>query len=837
MRTALLPLRLGVHALMMTCAAAAVIVGLLALEGPSIAWGQDESACEVIDLGTLSAEADSKLTTDGRWTTEDCDSRFRIDSDAHTYRFQLAEGDRIRIDLASTDGDSYLYLLNEDGTRITDNDDGGANLNARIERELAAGIYLVEATTVGGRGRGAADFTLSVDHVTGCEPAHLGTLEPGIDLTASGTWTIDTCGSRVVAEHPAYAYSFNLPHEGRVLIDLTSVDGDPVLSLASSDGKFIGANDDGGGRRNSRIEQYLAAGIYLVEATTYLQRDLQPLTADFDLVVHLVDEEARQGRFQLKIETTHAPDEVIAGEPFAVHYRTGNPGGGDLSDAAGNVVLYVVAPRVFERIIATPELWRAGVSYHSGAQTASATSIATARVAPFAVTLSEPGPSWVFVAVIAFDEAGEEIAFHGIWRNLMVLSGPTFGPAAATVDGAAYEVTASADEEGLVTTSVTSLADPEAEVNEALRARAIYAAGIRSLVLDGIFERSVLGALPIAAEPMSAGLDNASSSTLTRAFAEQYATAIAASGLLEALAAGEAISPIAVEDLTLGTAETAAARYGSLAASWRALQERVADGEALSFAEAFALQSELAYAERVLAPAITAGEIVRAARAVEMGWQDRAVRAMVADLARMASCREASLGDALIAAGVENGDGLLELDAELRAALPTHGLGTDATLCAAAGVDAVNSRFLRRLGLGGSQELNQLVAPELPAATEPPPPSPYALRILARLGEDGRVEHAVELASGQQVLPAVRFLPVDAAVDQWYVSSDVEVNESAIGTIRARRLSDGRIELGFRDANGNAVTPKHVLLPAELPEGVWFRSGEIEVPPAPPPSD
>ena len=95
----------------------------------------------------------------------------------------------------------------------------------------------------------------------------------------------------------------------------------------------------------------------MVEATTYLQRDLQPLTADFDLVVHLVDEDARQHRFQLKIEETHAPDQVIAGVPFAVHYRAGNPGGGDLADVGGSVVVYAVAPRVFVRIpsmIATP---------------------------------------------------------------------------------------------------------------------------------------------------------------------------------------------------------------------------------------------------------------------------------------------------------------------------------------------------------------------------------------------------------------------------------------------------------------------------------------------------
>ena len=66
--------------------------------------------------------------------------------------------------------------------------------------------------------------------------------------------------------------------------------------MASASGNVIGANDDGGGGRNARIEQFLQPGIYLIEATTYLERDLQPLSADFDLTVHLVSEEEKQGR-------------------------------------------------------------------------------------------------------------------------------------------------------------------------------------------------------------------------------------------------------------------------------------------------------------------------------------------------------------------------------------------------------------------------------------------------------------------------------------------------------------------------------------------------------------
>ena len=853
MRGVLAPFSFTVRILAAASIAVALMAAALVLDGPRPASAQEPAECEVIDLGELTG--DGALEAEGRWTTEDCDSLFRVDSDAHSYRFQLAEGDRIRIDLTSADGDPYLYLylLAEDGTRLTDNDDGGAGLNARIERDLPAGVYLLEATTVGGRGRGPADFTLSISHVTGCDPVHLGTLEPGVDLTASGSWTIDTCGARVVAEHPAYAYSFSLPRDGRVLIDLISEDGDPVLSLASSEGRFIGANDDGGGVRNSRIEQYLAAGTYLIEATTYLQRDLQPLLADFDLVVHLVDEEAQQRRFKLKIEATHAPDRVIAGQPFDVHYRVGNPGGGDLADAGGSVVLYVVAPRVFERSLATPAQWQAGVSYHSGARMASATSVATAEVTPFAVTLRQPGPSWVFVAILAFNEAGEEIAFHGIWRNLVVLSGPTFDSVTVQADGADYvvEAAADADEDGFVTFSVSAVADPGAEVDAAQRAKAIYAAGTQALILGDIFERPSIAALgdepvaPDAASVTAVELTNPSSTTLLAAFGRHYVEALAASGLADSLAAGDVITPAAVEGVALAAAEAASAQYSPMAASWAELIAGLGSGGTLTFAEALAVQSQLAYAEAVASPLVRAGQAVGAGD----GGSGLGARAMVGALRAQAACDSpATLRDALTAAGVEDSGatagvgsmgtddiaGILALDAELRGVQPVYGLATDAALCAIGGIDAENTAFLQSLGISRS-DVAALVAPEPPPAVEPEP-EPVQLRVIARLAEDGRLEHGVELASGEQILPQRRFFVADADDRRWFESTDVEVDGGSIGMIRARRLDDGRVEFGFVDADGNEVTPASRYLPAEMPEGAWLRSSEFEVPP-PAPTD
>ncbi len=824
---------LGIRALTIAGAVAALAFSLLALGWSDSAWAQGESDCEVIDLGALGAEAGIELTSNGRWTTDDCDSRFRTDSDAHTYRFEVVDGGRIRIDLVSAEGDSFLYLLAEDGRRLTDNDDGGAGLDARIERDLTPGIYVVEATTVGGRSRGPADFSLSISRVMGCEPVHLGMLEPGVDLTVSGSWTLDTCGSRFVVEHPAHSYLFDLPQGGHVRVDLMSENGDSVLSLISTTAGLIDANDDGGEWLNSRIERYLESGTYLLEATTYRERDYQPLMADFTLVIHLVDEKAEQDSFLLKIEEVYTPKHVVAGQPFDVHYRVGNLGGGDLANVGGNAEVYVVGPRVYEYtdpIAASEVSWESGVSYHTGAQTANETSVAIREVTPFEVTFRNPGPSWVFVAVTTHDEAGEERGFHGLWQNLMVLSGTTFDAVTVSVDGTEYLVEAETNVDGLVTTTVSSVANPEADVDPSLRVKALYTAGVHTQVLDGIFERPAVAELPVMGASASVDVESPSSSALLEQFADRYTGAIKASGLTDALAAKEALSPTDVEDLVLGLSRSASMEYVSLAASWSALQKRISDGESLSFASASALYSEFVYAERVISPAVAAGQVVEAAQAAELGWQDPGVQEVIDELAEQASCDDPGEGlrEVLEATGTTDLDELLRLDAEMRATLPAYGLAKDAVLCAVASADDDNSLFLEGLAIADSSDILMLVGYEQPPATMAAPP-PHRLRIIAKLNEDGRIEHGVELSDGEQILPSRRYLSTNTSPGIWRSSSDVEVDEYPIGKIRSRRLDDGRVELGFMDAAGGTITPDIRYLSADIPVGVWLRSGEIEV--------
>ena len=819
--------------LMVSVIAMLTAVGVIASsQGGFSISAQATPSCEVTDLGTLASDSDGGLSADGIWSTKDCDSEFHIDSDAHNYQFEVAEAGRVRIDLKSSDADPYLYLFDADANRITDNDDGGGSLDARIERDLVPGTYLVEATTVGGRRQGVADFTLSINWVEGCEPEHLGSLELGTDLMTTGTWTLDTCGSRFVVQHPAFGYTFEMASGGRVRIDLRSTEGDSVLSLISPTRGLIAANDDGGERRNSRIERYLEVGTYLIEATTYWERDAQLASADFELTVHLVDEEERQvSGFQMKIEAGMVPEQVVVGVPFEVHYRIGNVGNGTMMEDDGSVRVYAIAPDDWGRVDLTidPETgWPGGVAHHTNAATANSTSTESDEVYPFEITMEESGTSWVWLVVVTDDPDGEEIGFHSQWRELMVLSGMEFDETTVSVDEAEYRVSSETDDEGEVTVVVSSVDDPDAEVDSAVRAKAIYTAGFASEYLDGIFDREVIAGLPESDEMATVSVFDPSSQTLSIEFAKQFSEAIAGSELDDWFAAGIATAPQSIEDLLLSSADMASAQYGTLASSWRRIADGVASGKALWYSEAKSVHSQLAYTERVIAPMVTAGEIVSAAREAEDGWDDEDVQSMVDEFSGEASCRGigSALRNSLVSAGMSNVDELVNLDAELRAASPVYGLAINAVLCATAGADSDNGRFLALLSSADSEELSALLEP----VSEPASAAPR-LRIIARLAEDGRIEHGVELSGGDQVMPDVRYLAADATAGVWHTSSDVELDESSIGKIRTRRLADGRVELGFVNLGGEVILPDIRYLPADLATGIWIRSGEIEVPP------
>jgi hypothetical protein len=75
----------------------------------------------------------------------DCTRANRAYRDAWT--FELDAEEVVRIDLHADAFDPLLVLLDESGAEVAVDDDGGPGLNARIERALVPGVYVVLATS------------------------------------------------------------------------------------------------------------------------------------------------------------------------------------------------------------------------------------------------------------------------------------------------------------------------------------------------------------------------------------------------------------------------------------------------------------------------------------------------------------------------------------------------------------------------------------------------------------------------------------------------------------------------------------------------------------------
>ena len=238
-------------------------------------------------LGGLTAG----VSRNGAWNG-DCASTHRSGSYARFYSFSLSEQAEVQIDLTSSE-DTYLYLLrgsDSGGTVLGENDDVvNGETDSRITETLAAGSYTVEATTYGEGVSG--EFSLSV--VTAATPPPPAdtceytlttapiTAPPGGAI--SGQWTGD-CASTHQAGSYARFYSFTLNSFADVTIDLES-SIDTLLYLleeAGTGGAVLAENDDvESGNTNSRITEFLSAGTYTIEATTYKPG----VTGDFTLTV------------------------------------------------------------------------------------------------------------------------------------------------------------------------------------------------------------------------------------------------------------------------------------------------------------------------------------------------------------------------------------------------------------------------------------------------------------------------------------------------------------------------------------------------------------------------
>jgi serine protease len=210
-------------------------------------------------------------TTNGQWAAGCAATHRGSGFNARYYTFTLPSPATVKIDLKSSQQDTYLYLLqgaDADGSVIASNDDSNGTTDSQITRSLSAGTYTLETTTYY-KGRDGA-FTINATAVasSGDEPTcAITNIAPG--ATLNGQWDSTCAANQRGSGYYASQYTFTLTQAATVTIDLKSSQQDTYLYLLQSGGGLLTSNDDSNGTTNSQIKRTLSAGTYRLEASTY----------------------------------------------------------------------------------------------------------------------------------------------------------------------------------------------------------------------------------------------------------------------------------------------------------------------------------------------------------------------------------------------------------------------------------------------------------------------------------------------------------------------------------------------------------------------------------------
>ena len=177
-------------------------------------------------------------TVDGELTAGDGKSGRGSPADA--YRFEGREGQRIRIDMTSSDFDTWLELFDENNVSLDEDDDGGPEgTDSRLTFTLPrTGAYIIEARAFSD---GLGDYSLSVSEV---EPDRA---PEAIVFGASLQGEIGEDDPRDDENRGFDAFIFSGREGQRIQAIMRSGDFDTWLQLGKAGGEFsaLASDDDG----------------------------------------------------------------------------------------------------------------------------------------------------------------------------------------------------------------------------------------------------------------------------------------------------------------------------------------------------------------------------------------------------------------------------------------------------------------------------------------------------------------------------------------------------------------------------------------------------------------
>lgn len=195
----------------------------------SLREGPPPAAAQSIAIG---AAVEGQLT--------EADGKSESDSPADAYRFEGREGQRVRIDMTSSDFDTYLELFDENRVSLDHDDDGGPEgTDSRLTFTLpATGSYIIEARAFS---EATGDYSLSIAEVEPDREA-----DP-IAFGASLQGEIGEGDPRDDDDRGYDAFTFSGREGQRIQAIMRSGDFDTFLQIGSAGSPFtaLASDDDG----------------------------------------------------------------------------------------------------------------------------------------------------------------------------------------------------------------------------------------------------------------------------------------------------------------------------------------------------------------------------------------------------------------------------------------------------------------------------------------------------------------------------------------------------------------------------------------------------------------
>lgn len=195
----------------------------------SLQEGPPAAAAQSIAIGA---------TVEGELT--EADGKSESGSPADAWRFEGREGQRVRIDMTSSDFDTYLELFDENRVSLEQDDDGGAEgTDSRLTFTLpATGSYVIEARAFA---EATGAYSLSIAEV---EPDRL---PEGIAFGATLQGEIGEGDPRDGEDRGYDAFTFSGVEGQRIQAIMRSGDFDSLLQIGRAGGEFthLAEDDDG----------------------------------------------------------------------------------------------------------------------------------------------------------------------------------------------------------------------------------------------------------------------------------------------------------------------------------------------------------------------------------------------------------------------------------------------------------------------------------------------------------------------------------------------------------------------------------------------------------------